>query len=106
MLDGLRRHCEILASQMLSTETAVQTYSLAKVRGSNVHSNVHPGQRSVSSLALLRIVSCIVVMFTLLRLYILDLHLTLSLPRVIHFKFPLEPHQYYYITQYEELGSS
>ena len=30
--------------------------------------------------------------------------LTLSLPRVINFKFPLQPHQEYYITQYEELG--
>ena len=32
--------------------------------------------------------------------------LTLSLPRVISFKFPLRPHQKYYITQYEELGFS
>ena len=30
--------------------------------------------------------------------------LTLSLPRVINFKFLLLPHQKYYITQYEELG--
>ena len=29
---------------------------------------------------------------------------TLSLPRVIKFKFPLQPHQKYYIIQYEELG--
>ena len=28
--------------------------------------------------------------------------LTLSLPRVINFKFPLQPHQKYYITKYEE----
>ena len=32
--------------------------------------------------------------------------LTSSLPRVINFKFPLQPHQKYYITQYEELGFS
>ena len=32
--------------------------------------------------------------------------LTLSFPRVINFKFPLQPHQKYYITQYEELGVS
>ena len=32
--------------------------------------------------------------------------LTLSLPRVINFKFLLQPHQKYYITQYEELGFS
>ena len=33
-------------------------------------------------------------------------NLTPSLPRVINFKFPLQPHQKYYITQYEELGCS
>ena len=32
--------------------------------------------------------------------------LTLSLPRVINFKFPLQPHQKYNITQYGELGFS
>ena len=32
--------------------------------------------------------------------------LTLSLPRVINIKFPLQPHQKYYMTQYEELGFS
>ena len=32
--------------------------------------------------------------------------LTLSLPRVINFKFPLQPHQKYYTTQYEELRFS
>ena len=32
--------------------------------------------------------------------------LGLSLPVVINFKFPLQPHQKYYITQYEELGFS
>ena len=32
--------------------------------------------------------------------------LTLSLPRVINCKFPLQPHQKYYITQYEEFGFS
>ena len=32
--------------------------------------------------------------------------LTLSLPRVISFKFPLQPHQKYYTTQYEEIGVS
>ena len=32
--------------------------------------------------------------------------LTLSLPRVINFKFLLQPHQQYYITQYEEHGFS
>ena len=32
--------------------------------------------------------------------------LTLSLPRVIYFKFLLQPHQKYYITQYEEFGFS
>ena len=32
--------------------------------------------------------------------------LTLSLPRVINFKFPLQPHQKYYTRQYEELGFS
>ena len=31
---------------------------------------------------------------------------TLSLPRVINVKFLLQPHQKYYITQYEELGFS
>ena len=31
---------------------------------------------------------------------------TLVLPRVINFEFPLQPHQTYYITQYEELGFS
>ena len=31
---------------------------------------------------------------------------TLSLPGVINFKFPLQPHQKYYVTQYEELGCS
>ena len=30
--------------------------------------------------------------------------LTLSLPRMINFKFLLRPHRQYYITQYEELG--
>ena len=30
-------------------------------------------------------------------------YLTLSLPRVINFKFLRQPHKYYYITQYEEL---
>ena len=30
--------------------------------------------------------------------------LTLSFPRVINIKFLLQPHQKYYITQYEELG--
>ena len=39
--------------------------------------------------------------------WLVDLHnLTLSLPRVINVKFPLQPHQKYYITQYEELGFS
>ena len=32
--------------------------------------------------------------------------LTLSLPRVINFQFPLQPHQKYYTTQYGELGFS
>ena len=32
--------------------------------------------------------------------------LTLSLPRVINVKFPLPPHEKYYIIQYEELGLS
>ena len=32
--------------------------------------------------------------------------LTLSLPRVINFKFPLQTHQKYYVTQYGELGFS
>ena len=32
--------------------------------------------------------------------------LTLSLPKMINFKFPLQPHQKYYITQDEELGFS
>ena len=32
--------------------------------------------------------------------------LTLSLPGVINFKFPLQPYEKYYITQYEELGFS
>ena len=32
--------------------------------------------------------------------------LALSPPRVINFKFPLQPHQKYYIRQYEELGFS
>ena len=32
--------------------------------------------------------------------------LTLSLPRVINFKFPLRPHQKYCITQYQELDFS
>ena len=31
---------------------------------------------------------------------------SLSLPRVINFKFPLRTHQKYYIAQYEERGSS
>ena len=34
------------------------------------------------------------------------LTLTLSLPRVINFKFPLQPHPKYTITRYEELGFS
>ena len=34
-----------------------------------------------------------------------ELGLTPSLPRVINFKFPLQPHQKYYITQCELLGS-
>ena len=34
------------------------------------------------------------------------MHILPSLPRVINFKFPLQPQQSkYYITQYEELGS-
>ena len=37
---------------------------------------------------------------------ILILALTLSLPRVINFKFLLQPHQQYYITQYGERGFS
>ena len=32
--------------------------------------------------------------------------ITVSLPRVINFKLPLQPHQKYYITQYEELDLS
>ena len=32
--------------------------------------------------------------------------LNLSLPRVVNFKLSLQPHQKYYITQYEELGCS
>ena len=32
--------------------------------------------------------------------------LTLSLPRGFNFKFPLQTHQEFYITQYEELGFS
>ena len=36
----------------------------------------------------------------------LHLLLTLSLPRVINLKFPLQPHQKYYTAQYEELGFS
>ena len=32
--------------------------------------------------------------------------LTFSLPRVINFRFLLQPHQKYYITKYEELGFS
>ena len=35
-----------------------------------------------------------------------ELQLTLSLPRVINIKLPLQPHQKYYITQYRELGFS
>ena len=31
-------------------------------------------------------------------------NVNLSLPRVINLKFPLKPHQNYYITQYGELG--
>ena len=33
-----------------------------------------------------------------------SVHLSLSLPRVIDVKVPLQPHQKYYITQYEELA--
>ena len=36
----------------------------------------------------------------------LDWSLTLSLPRVINFKFLLQPHQKYHITHYEEFGFS
>ena len=35
-----------------------------------------------------------------------DSLLTLSLPRVINLKFLVQPHQKYYVTQYEELGFS
>ena len=35
-----------------------------------------------------------------------EVRLTLSLPRVINFKFLLQPHQKYFITEYEELGFS
>ena len=35
-----------------------------------------------------------------------DVKLSLLPPRVINLKFPLQPHQKYYITQYEELGFS
>ena len=31
---------------------------------------------------------------------------TFSLPRVINVKFPLQPHEKYKVTQYEELGFS
>ena len=37
---------------------------------------------------------------------VMTYHLTLSLPRVINLKFPLQPHQKYYTAQYEELGFS
>ena len=35
-----------------------------------------------------------------------NMSLTLSLPRVIIFKLPLQPHQNYNVTRYEELGFS
>ena len=40
------------------------------------------------------------------RIHLKQWMLTLSVPRVINLKFPLQPHQKYYITQYEELGFS
>lgn len=41
-LDGLQRHCEILCSQTLSVETAVNTYKYAKVRAQAPASHI-PG---------------------------------------------------------------
>ena len=38
------------------------------------------------------------------KLCMWDEDLTLSLPRVINFKFPLQPHHKYYITQYGDLA--
>ena len=37
---------------------------------------------------------------------LIPVDLTLLLPRMINFKFPLQPHQKYYITRYEEPGFS
>lgn len=39
-LDALQRHCEILCSQTLSVESAVNTYKYAKVRARTL---LHPG---------------------------------------------------------------
>lgn len=40
-LDALQRHCEILCSQTLSVESAVNTYKYAKVRTPDAH-QMHP----------------------------------------------------------------
>lgn len=45
-LDALQRHCEILCSQTLSVESAVNTYKYAKVRTAD-SPPLHPGAWAV-----------------------------------------------------------
>ena len=44
------------------------------------------------------------VVVTTMKIVMMIAKLTLSRSRVINFTFLLQPHQKYYITQYEELG--
>lgn len=46
-LDALQRHCEILCSQTLSVESAVNTYKYAKVR--TCTPSAHPGAPEVTA---------------------------------------------------------
>lgn len=46
-LDALQRHCEILCSQTLSVESAVNTYKYAKVR--TARPPLHPGAPEVTA---------------------------------------------------------
>lgn len=48
-LDVLQRHCEILCSQTLSVESAVNTYKYAKVRIPEANKLPPPTQASAAS---------------------------------------------------------
>ena len=92
-------------------QTVLPTQANSSFKLVRIGSAVWPGPfKTLSHLRMIKFQICPVASPEILQLDIDRLlgvkGLTLSLPRVINFKNLLQPHQKYYITQYEELGFS